>query len=145
MENRLRYEFAYLGDTTSGGFDADFPGLEWTNELAADNARWFHVTPFIEAPDVASFEFGASDDETEISDQLSSIGFERAISTKFQVFGPLYQYVYGWLVTHENASINSIQVRVYDMLCNKKSLGIWQINTENLRWCDDGECRIDIN
>lgn len=122
MEYRLRYRFAHLTQTE------DFDFIDLTN--------------FIEEPDKITFNFGQSD--TNNSLQLDSTGIDKAVSSKMVVFGEAYEYVKDWLIDHPYGSINSIKVEIFDMLC-PKHMGMWEIKADNLQWCIDGECKLELN
>jgi hypothetical protein len=122
MEYRLRYRLAHLTQVE----DFDF----------------IDFTPFIEEPDKITFNFGQSD--TNNSYQLDSTGIDKAVSSKMVVFGDAYNYVKDWLIDDPFASINSIKVEIYDMMC-AKCMGIWEIKAANLQWCIDGECKLELN
>ncbi len=129
MDYRLRYRFAHLGQTDSAGF----------NGALDSNSDY---TAYIEEPDKVTFSFGQMDSNN--VDQLDSTGIDKGVSSTLTVFGKGYEYVKHWLIDHSNASINSIKVEIYDMLCGK-SMGIWEMKADNLQWCVDEECKLDVN
>ncbi|MBL7720132.1 MAG: hypothetical protein JNL72_14945 [Flavipsychrobacter sp.] len=122
MEYRLRYEFAHLTQQGSSGYNSTFTDR----------------TAYLEEPDHVTFTFGTDDDQQTMID---STGIERAVSSTFTAYGKLYEDIKFWLVDHLNSAINSMQVRLTDVLCGQY-LGIWELKSGNLQWCDDGECRI---
>ena len=102
---------------------------------------WHDLTDYLEKPDKVIFTFGSDDEQSEMID---SIGIQRGLSSTFQAYGEAYLYIRRWLIDHQNSAIHSIQVRVTDAMC-KQYLGIWELKSGNLRWCDDDECKIDFN
>lgn len=127
MGDRLKYEFSHLAQTTSAGFDS----------------TWYDFTDKISEPDNVVFTFGEDAEPDDVENQISSIGFQRSVTGNLEATNELWKYIKHWLIDHEDASINAIQVRITDVVCQNggKSLGIWQILYDNLNWCEDGECR----
>lgn len=122
MEYRLQYRFAHL------------------NQVEDNN--WIDMTPYIEEPDKITFSFGQSDTNNHL--QLDSTGIDKAVSSKLVVFGEAYYYVKEWLIDHPTGSINSIKVEIQDLICPHQ-MGMWEIKADNLQWCIDGECKLELN
>lgn len=125
MEYRLKYEFSHLTQSASVGYDSN----------------WYDLTTYLEKPDKVVLTFGADDEQSQMID---SIGIQRGLSSTFQAYEDAYRYIKRWLIDHQNAAIHSIQVRVTDELC-QQYLGIWELKSGNLKWCDDEECKLDFN
>lgn len=127
-EYRLKYEFSHLEQTTSPGFDG----------------TWYDFTSEISDPDNVVFTFGEDNNTSETINQISSQGFERSVTGTLEATGTLYSYIAAWLIDHEDAAINMLQVRVTDVTpgCENFSLGTWTVTPDNLDWCDADECRL---
>jgi len=138
-EYALKYEFAYLANTTSVGFTSSYPGLDETG-TTGDGAKWYLMTDFIEKPDDTTFNFGKDEDQTE---QLDSTGIDKGIAVNISLFGQGRAYVKDWLIDHPDAFVNSIQVRITDVL-RDKNMGIWEIKQDSLDYLIGGECVMDV-
>ena len=105
---RLKYEFRHLEITTDPGFDATY-----------------YEFPVIGGDELKlDFEF---DQDLEL---------EKGVSGTLEVYGAGAQYIESWLITHSNASIHTILVKITDTIANK-SLGEWLVKTDSLEWCGD--------
>lgn len=58
-----------------------------------------------------------------------------------EVFGDAYQVVYNNLINSVNLYSNTIYVRITDTLCSEEVM-IFQVETKNLKWCDNNECTL---
>lgn len=132
-----------LQDSSSAGLVTLYPDLGTPLGVNPFGGSIYDVTKFINEPENTAFSFGLETDSDEAQLQLTSDPFIRSVSTNIEAFGALYTYVSDWLITHPQSGLNVILVHVTDMLCGK-SRGDWVIEYENIAWCDDGQCKMNI-
>lgn len=69
---------------------------------------------------------------------------QRAQTGEIEVYGNAYQLIYTKLVNSSNLYSNSIFVKVTDTLCGSEVME-FQVQTQNLKWCDNNECRLQFS
>lgn len=133
-----------MGLTTAAGFDSTAYNIEFTGDTNEFGAPWAILDNFIDQPDEATFIYGISTDADEIRENISSLGLVRDISSSIDIFGEGGRYIRDWLIDSPDAPVNSVMVRVTDILC-PKFLGLYQVETEQLRWCEDEPCNLTLS
>lgn len=61
-----------------------------------------------------------------------------------EVYGTSYNFIKTNLIDSVNLYSNSICVKVIDTLCSNDEY-IFKLETDSLRWCDNGECRMSFS
>lgn len=144
MDHRLVYEFSRLGQTASSGFTSTNYALQWTGGTNNEGAPWAILDNFINEPDSLELNFGISTQPEDTYNDINSLGLVRDIGSQVNVFGEGYTYIRDWLIDHADAPVNSVLVRITDVAC-PKFLGYYQIEQEQIKWCDGGECQLNIS
>lgn len=61
-----------------------------------------------------------------------------------EVYGSAYTFIQTNLINSVNLYSNSICVKVIDTLCSNDEY-VFKLETESLKWCDNGECRMNFS
>lgn len=123
MAGRLKYEFKHLALDTSPGYDP----------------TWYDYTDYVAIADKPEFEFSTAD-----GTDPDSLGIDRNIASTIEPFGILHNYLRAWLIDNTYSSVNTVLVKITDIVCNK-FMGYWLIKTDNLNWQNGGDCKLSIS
>lgn len=87
-----------------------------------------------------SYTRGASTSET----NAMGSNYDKGVTGDFTFSGLAFQYIYEWLMTNQCQGLNSIEVRITDLECNK-SFRLFEIKLDNTDYAPfDAKCIISL-
>lgn len=98
------------------------------------SGTWTDYTPFA---DIAKLivNKGLTPEKDPIKSQTGSI----------EIFGDAYTFFYDNLIDSSDRYSNSICVRITNDLCDEDYYMYFKIENDNLKWCENGECKIILD
>lgn len=102
---------------------------------------WLDVTEFTEGLDEFHLNWNAvGDDETQSDTGGNDLGsnYQKGVSADLRFREIAFKYVYDWMMMNPCQILNSIEVRITDLDC-QKSYRIYEIKVDNLKYAPEDE------
>lgn len=108
--------------------------------------NWIDFTKFVDGLDELKLDWSAVNhgNASSKADKLTGSNYSKGLSLDLDFFGDAFQFIWDWLLTEQCQILNSVEVKIDDLLC-ERSYGIFEIKPDNIKYCpDEDKCFLNI-
>lgn len=108
-------------------------------------ADWVDMTAYCEGIDKLQLSWDAQNNGSSSQAQTIPEGsnYDKGISLDLNFYGTAFQYIWDWLLTNPCQILNSIDVKITDILCGK-SLRLFELKVDNLQYSPYDDCQFNV-
>lgn len=114
---------------------------------------WVDMTDFTDADTLDSLKltwsavspsYSGGSDNTDATNSIGS-NFDKGVSGDFTFHGAAFQYIFDWMMVTPCQSLNSVEVQITDLVCNRK-FRIFELKLDNTEYAPfDSACIVSLS